>query len=133
MYVSTAKLSMTKEALKQYLQFNNHPLLNDANLELEKAIDLMENHYRVKYSIIWVESKSSTKKRIIGEIDRIAFDAYTAILKTGEMLNGYIDATDSNPPNLTVWLKIIEYLSKASWSMQKENYPEIYRKQLTLF
>jgi hypothetical protein len=132
-YVATAELSIAAKALKQYQKSNKHSLLEDADRELKRAIELIENHYRVKYSIVWIESKASTKKRIKEDIDRIAFDAYAAILNTGEILNNYVDFTNNNPPDLKVWFKVIEYLTEASRSMQKENYPEIYYKQLILF
>jgi hypothetical protein len=77
----------------------------------------MEEHYRIKYSIIWKTSSWATKKRIKVQLNCLAFDAYADLHRGSLLLNRYVEEVGIEN-NIEDWRRAIGYLVQANLIMK---------------
>lgn len=107
-------------------------LLQTAREQLATAVNHAKKYDLLLNSLYWKTAKPSVKRRVRADLDRLAFDAYSAFLDAGKTLNYYADSQAQQiPPRW--WNTVICNLTLANTAFLREHRFAIDHKQLTLF
>jgi hypothetical protein len=117
-------------AIKELKPHNDNEYINSAIKALEKAVILADKYYKLKWSIIWIESKIAKKKSLSAELNLIAYDCYTFYIEAFRQLKMQINTESEPKPQ---WLKEATIcMNLVHYSFQEEHMHEIHFKQLKL-
>jgi hypothetical protein len=131
MYPATAALGTALQRLKRF-SINDNELIIDAQAELEIAYGLMNNRWKIHYSIFWNYSNAKVRHTVLARMQGIAFDAKTSLVEAGSLLNAYSDRYAISDEDINNWYEIIQNLNNASRWMIRD-YCDSDSKQLKLF
>lgn len=119
---------------------DSNPFLSSSIQHLTKAKTLADAYHKTKYSIIWISADRKTKQRVKGQMNTLAYDAYSAFLQGIADINTYADCqyeeetkgNTVNPPP-PWWNDMLLSLKLAQSGFLKEHQYEISSRQLSLF
>jgi hypothetical protein len=110
-----------------------HPLLIEAKKKLYKSSALGEEYYKTWHSIIWIASRSSTKRRVKERLNNIAFDAYSYFIEATECLDKYAVLMNKQKiPQAYWWVELGSRLESINESFYEEHSHEINSRQLAI-
>jgi hypothetical protein len=110
----------------------NHPLIISAKAHLELAVSSAKQYHKKQWSIYWKTAKTSVKKSLQQELQTLAFDTYTELLKATDCLNSYAEEMQNYQPVPHWWDEMLISLTLAYDSLISEHEQEISSKQLNL-
>jgi hypothetical protein len=100
---------------------------------LEKAVDRAEKYHKLKWSIVWFESKTAKKRSVKAELNILAYDSYTYYVEASCFLRKQTDINKEQaitPP--TWWIDAMVSINLAHYAWREEHINEIGTKQLKL-
>jgi hypothetical protein len=113
---------------------DTHYLLKAAKKHLAIAINNAKQYESTWHSIIWINSNTQTKRRVLEELNHLAFDCYTHFLIAVDYLNEYaLLMNEQGKTTAKWWSEVSINLSLAHTSIHRENEREISARQLRLF
>lgn len=130
MYPATAAIGAALQRLKRFPSSQNQLIL-DAQVQLTVAYQLMNDRWKIHYSIYWNGSNAKTRHTVESKLEGMAFDAKTALINAGDLLNAYTDRYQIPDEDIPSWCNIIQYLNNANrWILR--DYIDSNCKQLEL-
>jgi hypothetical protein len=111
MYPCTAAIGAALQKLERYP--SQDMLIIEAQSNLKAAYTLMSDRWTVHYSIYWNQSNAKTKYTVCARLEGISYDAKTAVIDAGNLLNLYVDRNHIPEEYLNNWHQIIQDLTNA--------------------
>lgn len=111
MYPATASIGAALQKLNRYP--SQDKLIIDARNHLKTAQTIMSERWSIHYSIYWNGSNARTKYSICAKLEGTAYDARTALINAGTLLNLYVDHNYIPTESLNNWQEIIRCLINA--------------------
>jgi hypothetical protein len=132
MYAATAGIGAGLQKLEKFPGYQHERVLILAGLELKIAYNLLETRWKIWNSIFWNGSNAATKRSVNAKLESITFDAQTALIKAGILLNRYYDEYGILPKDKYLWSEIISCLNSSDRWIKEEFYFDSRSKQLKL-
>ena len=120
MWPATSALKLAQEQLLLYrTQIEDERQLKLAQEKLQSAYAITQEHYQKFHSIQWNRSRVKIKQETNAELQILANEAYTNLMKARTLLNKYSDSLKESSSGIEIWIKMIENLKLARTNIEQ--------------